>query len=356
MRWRRRVTASLGVRSQAQLLYASVMSKAGMSKAGRIVATAKGGPEVLEYREDEVPAPGHGELLLRQTAVGVNFIDVYYRTGAYPAGEPPFGLGSEACAVVEEVGPGVEGFAAGDRVAYAGGALGAYSERRVFPAARVVKVPASIGDETAAAMMLKGMTAEYLLRRTYPVKAGDRVLVHAAAGGVGLIACQWAKHLGATVIGTVSTDAKAELARANGCDHVILYSREEVPARVRELTSGEGVNVVYDSVGKDTFQGSLDCLAPRGVLALFGQSSGKVDAFDPQVLNAKGSLYLTRPSLNHYTATRADLELSAKELFDVVASGAVKIRIGATYPLRDAAEAHRALEGRKTTGSVVLAP
>jgi NADPH2:quinone reductase len=241
-------------------------------------------------------------------------------------------------------------------VAYAAGPLGAYAERRLFPAVRLVKVPEGISDDTAAAMMLKGMTAEYLLRRTYPVKGGDRVLIHAAAGGVGLIACQWAKRLGATVIGTVGTEAKAELARANGCDHTILYTKENLPNRVREVTDGKGVNVVYDSVGKDTFHASLECLSPRGMLVLFGQSSGKVEPFDPQILNARGSLFLARPSLVHYTASREDLLLSAHALFDVVKAGGVKIHIGERVSLRDAAKAHDALEARKTTGSVVLVP
>lgn len=327
-----------------------------MASAGRIVGVANGASDILEWREDEPGEPGSGEVLLRQTAVGVNFIDVYYRMGLYPTPPAPFGLGMEACGIVEATGPDVQNVAVGDRVAYASGPLGAYAETRRFPASRLVQVPDGISDETAAAMMLKGMTAEYLLRRTYAVKGGDRVLIHAAAGGVGLIACQWAKQLGATVIGTVGTEAKAELARANGCDHTVLYTSEDLPNRVREITGGRGVNVVYDSVGRDTFQASLECLSPRGVLVLFGQSSGKVEPFDPQILNARGSLYLTRPSLVHYTATREDLLLSAHALFDVVKSGAVKIHVGERFTLRDAAKAHDALESRKTTGSIVLLP
>jgi NADPH2:quinone reductase len=327
-----------------------------MARAGRIIGVANGGSDILEWSEDEVGDPGSGEVLLRQTAIGVNFIDVYYRTGLYPSPPAPFGLGLEACAIVEAVGPDVLHVAVGDRVAYASGPLGAYAERRLFPEARLVKVPEGISDETAAAMMLKGMTAEYLLRRTYPVKAGDRVLVHAAAGGVGLIACQWAKRLGATVIGTVGTEAKAELARANGCDHTVLYTKENLANRVRELTDGNGVNVAYDSVGKDTFLASLECLSPRGMLVLFGQSSGKVEPFDPHVLSARGSLFLTRPTLVHYTASREDLLLSAHALFDVVKSGGVRIHIGERFALRDAAKAHDALEARKTTGSIVLVP
>jgi NADPH2:quinone reductase len=327
-----------------------------MVSAGRVVGVANGGSDVLEWREDEVGEPGSGEVLLRQTAVGVNFIDVYFRTGLYPTPPAPFGLGMEACAVVEAIGPDVHDVAVGDRVAYASGPVGAYAERRLFPASRVVRVPEGVSDETAAAMMLKGMTAEYLLRRTYAVKNGDRVLIHAAAGGVGLIACQWAKRLGATVLGTVGTEAKAELARANGCDHTILYKSENLAARVRELTDGNGVNVVYDSVGKDTFHASLECLSPRGMLVLFGQSSGKVEAFDPQILNTRGSLFLSRPSLVHYTSSRADLLLSAHTLFDVVKSGAVKIHIGARFALKETAYAHDALEARKTTGSIVLLP
>lgn len=325
-------------------------------RAHRIVATQHGGPEVLAWEPTEVPGPGPGEARVRQTAIGVNFIDVYHRTGLYPTAAPPFPLGSEACGVVESVGEGVSEFEAGDRVAYGTGPLGAYSEVRNVPADRMVRVPAGIDDPTVAAMMLKGMTAEYLLHRAYPVKRGDTVLVHAAAGGVGLILCQWARALGARVIGTVGSDEKAELAAAHGCEHPIVSTREDVALRVRAITGNAGCRVVYDGVGKDTFAASLDCLRPLGMLVLFGQSSGKVPPFDPALLAAKGSLFLTRPTLATYTASRADLLLSAGRLFDAVGSGAVKIRIGQTFPLRDAARAHADLEARRTTGSTVLLP
>lgn len=318
-----------------------------------IVAQETGGPEVLKWQEVEVGDPGNGEIRVRHTAVGLNYIDTYHRTGLYPV-EPPFTVGLEGAGVVESVGPGVTTVSEGDRVAYAAPPMGAYAEARLMPADKVVTVPEGVSDETAAAMMLKGMTTEYLLRRTYEVKAGDTILFHAAAGGVGLIACQWAKALGATVIGTVGTEEKAELARAHGCDHPILYTQEDFVERVKEITDGKGVPVVYDSVGKDTFMKSLDCLQPRGLLASFGQSSGSVGAFDPGVLAAKGSLYLTRPTLMTYTATRPDLEESANALFDVVASGKVKIEINNRYPLSEAEQAHRDLQGRKTTGSTVF--
>jgi NADPH2:quinone reductase len=323
---------------------------------GRVVVRGHGGPEVLAWSEAEVGEPGHGDVRLRHTAVGVNFIDVYFRSGQYPAPGFPFVLGMEACGVVEAVGPGVADLSVGDRVGYASGPLGSYAEARLMPADRVVRVPEGIDDATAAAILLKGMTAEYLLHRTIEVRAGDTVLVHAAAGGVGLILCQWAKHLGATVIGTVGSEEKARLALANGCDHALFYQRENIPDRVRAITGGAGVRVVYDSVGRDTFEASLDCLAPRGLLALFGQSSGKVAPFDPQLLNFKGSIFLTRPSLAHYTGTRADLVLSSSRLFEAVLRGAVKVHIGQTYALRDAARAHEALEARRTTGSIVLTP
>jgi len=325
-----------------------------MSKAIRVFET--GGPEVLRWEEVEVGAPGRGEIRVRHHAVGLNYIDVYFRTGLYPAPEVPFTPGMEGAGVVEAVGAGVVDLAVGDRVAYAGQPLGAYAERRLMPAERVVKLPDAIDFEHGAAMMLQGMTAEYLLRRTYPVKAGDTILFHAAAGGVGLIACQWARHLGATVIGTVGSDEKAESARAHGCDHAIIYSREDLVERVREITGGEGVAVVYDSVGRDTFMKSLDCLRPRGMMVSFGQSSGPIAPFDAGILGAKGSLYLTRPSLLAYNAARADLVASAKALFAVVAEGAVKIEINQRFPLAQAAAAHRALEGRRTTGSTVLIP
>jgi NADPH:quinone reductase len=324
-----------------------------MSHAIRI--HENGGPDVMQWEEIEPGSPGHGEVLVRHTAVGVNFIDTYHRSGLYKL-TLPTGIGSEAAGIVEAVGPGVEGLHAGQRVAYAGGPPGAYAERRVVSAHFLVPVPPAISDRQAAAMMLKGMTAEYLLRRTYRVKRGDVVLIHSAAGGVGLIACQWAKHLGATVIGTVSTQAKADLARTHGCDHPIVTTEENLAARVREITDGSGVPVVYDSVGKDTWEGSLDCLQPRGLLVSFGNSSGPVAPFSPLVLAAKGSLFLTRPTLMTYTAARADLLASAESLFDVVAGGAVKIEVRQTFPLRDAAQAHRELEGRRTTGSTVLLP
>ncbi len=315
-----------------------------------------GGPEVLRWDEVEVGRPGPGQLLIRHTAVGLNFIDVYHRTGLYAVAGLPAVIGMEAAGVVEDAGEGVADLKPGDRVAYASPPIGSYAEQRLMPADRVVKVPDGIEDATAAAMMLKGMTAQYLLRRTYRVQKGDAILVHAAAGGVGLIACQWARHLGATVIGTVSTDEKATLARDHGCEHPIVTSRESFVERVRSITGGAGVAVVYDSIGKDTFAGSLDCLRPMGMVVLFGQSSGVVPPFDLGVLSAKGSLFVTRPTLMTYTAKRADLVASANELFDVVGRGAVKIQVHQRYPLRDAAQAHRDLEARKTTGSTVLLP
>ncbi len=321
-----------------------------------IRAHETGGPEVFKWEEVTVGNPGPGEIRIAHEAVGLNYIDIYHRTGLYPVGDPPFIVGLEGAGRIEAVGESVSDVAVGDHVAYAAPPMGAYAEVRLMPADRVVKIPSSIGDETAAAMMLKGMTVEYLLRRTYEVKPGDTILFHAAAGGVGLIACQWAKALGATVIGTVGSDEKAELARAHGCDHPIVYTREDFVKRTREITDGVGVPVVYDSVGKDTFEQSLDCLAPRGLMASFGQSSGSVAEFNPGVLAAKGSLYLTRPSLMVYTASREDLVASANALFDVVASGKVRIEIHTRYALKDAAQAHRDLADRKTTGSTVLLP
>ena len=312
-----------------------------------------GGPEVLQWEEVTVGEPGPGEVRLRHGAVGLNFIDVYFRTGVYGA-NVPFTPGLEASGVVEALGEGVADLSVGDRVAYAAPPAGAYSEERLMPADRVVKVPEGVSDEVAAAMMLKGMTAHYLLRQTYLVKAGDTILFHAAAGGVGLIACQWAKHLGATVIGTVGSDEKAELAAAHGCDHPIVYTRENLVERVKSITGGEGVPVVYDSVGKDTFMNSLDCLRPLGTMVIFGQSSGTVPPLDVGLLAAKGSLFLTRPTLMTYTAKREDLVATADELFQVVESGAVKLEINQRFPLRDAAAAHRALEARQTTGSTIL--
>jgi NADPH2:quinone reductase len=312
-----------------------------------------GGPDVLSWQQVEVGKPGQGQVRLRHTAVGLNYIDTYHRSGLYSL-PMPSGLGSEGAGVIEDVGPGVSGLKSGDRVAYAGGPIGAYAEERVVPAERLVPVPDGISDEQAAAMMLKGMTAWYLVRRTYPIKRGDTILIHAAAGGVGLIVCQWAKHLGATVIGTVGDQEKASLAKRNGCDYPILYKNEDFVAKVNELTQGKKLPVVYDSVGKDTFYKSLDCLAPLGLMVSFGQSSGAIGPVDIGILAAKGSLFLTRPTLNTYTASRDDLLTASRELFDVVKNGVVKLAINQTYPLRDAARAHRDLEARKTTGSTVL--
>ncbi|MBP8276797.1 MAG: quinone oxidoreductase [Propionivibrio sp.] len=313
-----------------------------------------GGPEVLRWEEVTVGDPAPGEARVRHEAVGLNFIDTYHRGGLYPL-PLPSGLGREGAGVVEAVGDGVTDIKPGDRVAYGSGPLGAYSEVRCMPADRLLKLPDSLSCRTGAAMMLQGLTAAYLLRHTFPVRRGDQILIHAAAGGVGLIACQWAKALGATVIGTVSTEAKAELARKNGCDHVILYSREDVAKRVREIT-GEGVAVVFDGVGKDTFMGSLDSLRPRGTMVTFGNASGAVPPFDPLLLAQKGSLFVTRPILDHYAGKRSDLLALGAELFGVVASGQVKIEINQTYALSDAAQAHRDLEARKTTGSTILVP
>ena len=314
---------------------------------------ATGGPEVLTWDAVDVPSPGPGEALIAQTAVGLNFIDVYHRSGLYPVPSLPAIIGSEAAGAVEAVGDGVSEVAVGDRVVYCM-SLGSYAERRLIESRQLVKVPDGITDQQAAAMMLKGCTVQYLLRRTYPVQPGEAILVHAAAGGVGLIACQWAKHLGATVIGTVGTSEKAELARAHGCDHPVVYSQEDVVERVREITNGVGVAVVYDSIGQDTFMASLDCLRPRGLMVSFGNASGPVEPISPTLLAAKGSLFLTRPRLDTYTATREELESTAAELFDVVASGAVKVEVKQTYSLEDAAQAHRDLEARKTSGSTVL--
>jgi NADPH2:quinone reductase len=312
-----------------------------------------GGPEVLVWESVEIGKPGPGQVRLRQTAVGLNYVDTYFRSGVYPT-PLPSGLGTEGAGVVEEVGPGVSDVKPGDRVAYAGGPLGAYAEARLIPADRLIVLPSSISDRQAAAMMLQGLTVQYLIRQTYRVQKGDTILIHAAAGGIGLILCQWAKHLGATVIGTVSTDAKAELAKAHGCHHPIVYTREDFVARVKDITGGKLLPVVYDSVGKDTFMKSLDCIRPRGLMVLFGAASGKVDPFDVNILAGKGSLYLTRPTLNTYAARREDLVAAAKELFEVVGSGAVKITVNQTYALKDAAQAHRDLEARKTTGSTVF--
>jgi len=321
-----------------------------MTKAIRIHET--GGPAVMRWEDVEVGDPGPGQVRIRQTAVGLNFIDVYHRTGLYP--QPlPFTPGVEGAGVVAAIGPDVEGLTEGDRVAYAG-PIGGYAEVRLIAADRLVKLPDDIGDEQAAAMMLQGMTVDMLINRVRPLQRGETILVHAAAGGVGLILCQWASALGATVIGTVSTEEKAELARANGCDHPILYKSQDFVALVDEFTGGAKVPVVYDSVGKDTFLRSLDCLQKRGMMVSFGQSSGAVDPFPPGLLAQKGSLYLTRPTLFDYVAKRNELEQSAAALFDMVRRGKVRIDIGQRFPLFQAAEAHRALEARETTGSTVL--
>ena len=314
-----------------------------------------GGPEVLSWETVEVPAPAAGEATIRHHAVGLNYIDTYHRTGLYPV-TLPSGIGMEGAGVVEAVGEGVSELKVGDRVAYAGGPLGAYADVRNIPAHRLLKLPDAISFETGAAMMLQGLTAAYLLRKTYRVQPGDAVLIQAAAGGVGLIVCQWARALGATVIGTVGSPAKAELAKAHGCHHVINYSTENFPARVREITNGEGVAVVYDGVGKDTFAGSLDSLRPMGMMVSFGNASGPVPPLDLIVLSQKGSLFVTRPTLMNYTAKREDLVDLGRELFDVVVSGQVKIEVNQSYPLKDAAQAHRNLEARKTTGSTILLP
>ncbi|MDO8534470.1 MAG: quinone oxidoreductase [Xanthobacteraceae bacterium] len=315
-----------------------------------------GGPEVLTYEDIPAKEPGQGEVRIKQSAIGFNFIDVYFRSGAYPApGGLPVVIGNEGAGVVAAVGPGVSELKLGDRVAYYG-PLGAYAAERNVPADRVLKLPKGIDEKTAAGMMLKGMTAEYLLRRTFKVEKGHTVLVHAAAGGVGTILSQWANHLGATVIGTVGSKDKAEVAKKNGCHHTILYRDEDFAARVGEITKGAKCNVVYDGVGKATFPGSLDCLKPRGYFVSFGASSGQIDAFNIGLLQQKGSLYATRPTLQTYSAKREDLVSIANSLFDVVSKGAVKIAINQTYALKDAAQAHRDLEARKTMGSTILLP
>ncbi|HSS38592.1 MAG TPA: quinone oxidoreductase [Polyangia bacterium] len=320
-----------------------------------VVVHEVGGPDKLTFESVPEPAPGPGEARIRQTAVGLNFIDVYYRTGLYKAPALPFVPGQEGAGIVEAVGPDVTDVAVGDRVAYAG-KLGGYAEVRVIPADQLVRLPAGIDDKVAAAMMLKGMTAEFLLLRCARVARGDTILFHAAAGGVGSIACQWAHTLGVRVIGTAGGPEKVALARQNGCAEVIDLKREDLVARVKELTGGAGVRAVFDSIGKDTFAASLDCLGRRGLLVLFGQSSGVVPPIDPASLLARGSLFLTRPSMLHYLGTREELVQSAERLFDVVGRGAVRISIGQSYPLRDAARAHADLEARRTTGSTVLLP
>lgn len=324
-----------------------------MSHAIRI--HQNGGPEVLSWEAVDLAAPAPGEARVRHQAVGLNYIDVYHRTGLYPL-PLPSGIGLEGAGLVEAVGEGVTEVKVGDRVAYAGGPVGAYAEVRNIPAHRLLILPASLSFETGAAMMLQGLTAAYLLRRTYHVQAGDTVLIHAAAGGVGLIACQWARALGATVIGTVGSPAKAQLAMAHGCHHVINYSTENFSQRVREITGGEGVAVVYDGVGKDTFMGSLDSLRTRGMMVSYGNASGPVPPVDLLLLSQKGALFITRPTLMHYTTKRADLEALGGELFDMVVGGQVRIEVNQTYALKDAAQAHRDLEARLTTGSTILLP
>ncbi len=323
-----------------------------MTKAIRI--HAPGGPEVMRWEDVPTPEPGPGEVLVKHAAVGLNYIDVYFRTGLYKTAMPAT-PGMEASGTVAALGPGVTEFAVGDRVAYGTGAVGAYATERAVPVERLVKLPDAISFETAAAMMLQGMTAQYLVRRTHRVAQGETIVVHAAAGGVGLILCQWARHLGATVIGVVSTAEKAELARAHGAEHVVV-GHADLPAQVKRITGGAMVPVVYDSVGRDTFMGSLDCLAPLGLMVTFGNASGPVPPVEPALLAAKGSLFLTRPTLATYAAKRADLVATANDLFDVVKNGAVKIMVNQTFSLRDAAAAHEALEARRTTGSTVLIP
>ena len=315
-----------------------------------------GGPEVLTYEEIEVPAPGQGQIRIKQHAIGINFIDTYFRMGMYPSPVGmPFVAGNEGAGEVTAVGPGVTDFKVGDRVAYVVG-LGAYAAERLLPADRVVKLPDQISYEQAAGMMLKGMTAQYLLHRTFKVQKGNTILVHAAAGGVGLILGQWANHLGATVIGTVGSKDKAELAKKNGCHHTILYREEDFPARTKEITGGKLCDVVYDGIGKTTFPASLDCIRPLGMFVSFGAASGPIDPFNINILQQKGSLFTTRPTLVNYVAKREDLVATAKSLFDVVISGKVKIPINQTYKLKDAQKAHRDLEGRETTGSSILVP
>lgn len=321
-----------------------------------ILLQSPGGPDHFRWQEVPLPEPGPGQVRLKQEAVGVNFIDVYHRTGLYPLPAYPHGVGMEAAGVVEAVGEGARDFSKGDRVAYAMGGPGAYATHRVVDQSILVPLPASISAQAAAAIMVKGLTAHYLLTGTFKVRRNDAILVHAAAGGVGLMLCQWASHLGATVIGTVGSEEKASLAKANGCAHTILYAKEKVSQKVRELTQGKGVDVVYDSVGQATFMDSLDALKPLGMMVSFGQSSGKVPPFDISLLSQKGSLFLTRPTLNHYVADPARYRAMAKEVFDLAGKGVLKARIDRTLPLKDAAEAHRLLESRKTSGALVLLP
>jgi NADPH2:quinone reductase len=314
-----------------------------------------GGPEVLQWENVEVGEPGAGEARVRHAAIGVNYIDTYHRSGLYKLALPS-GLGTEGAGVVEAVGPGVSELRPGDRVAYSGGPLGAYSEVRVMPADRLVKLPEGVSDKVAATLMLKGLTVQYLLRQTFPLKGGETILFHAAAGGIGLIACQWARALGVTMIGTVGSDEKATLAKANGCAHTIVYTRENFVERVKQITGGKGVPVVYDGVGKDTFPASLDCLSPRGMFVSFGNASGAIAAFDILLLSQKGSLYVTRPTLATYTASRAAMLAMCEDMFSLVLSGKLKNDARQTYALKDAAQAHRDLESRKTTGATILVP
>ena len=323
-----------------------------MSKAFRF--HTHGGPEVLRFEDVDIGPPGPAEVRIRNVAVAINYRDVLMRRGVHAVKSLPSAIGLESAGVIDAVGRDVRGLSVGDRVAYAGMPEGSYAELRIVPAARVIPLPADIDERTAASMMIRGMTARCLLTETYKVQPGDTILIHAAAGGVGLIMCQWAKHLGATVIGTVSSEAKADIARAHGCDHPIVYTREDFAARVRDITGGEGVPVVYDSVGKATFEGSLKCLRRRGVMASFGEASGDPDPMPPRRLGALGSIYLTHPSVSNYTVTRAELLAAARDLFAMVGSGRIKIAISQTYPLRDAPRAHADIESRKTTGSIVL--
>ena len=324
-----------------------------MTKAIRVHNT--GGPEVMALEDVEIGHPAADEVRVRHTAIGLNFIDVYFRTGAYPV-QTPFTPGFEAAGVVEAIGDGVNNLSIGDRIAYAAQPIGAYAEERLIPADRVVKLPDEIEDRVGAAIMLKGMTTEYLLRRTYAINAGDIILFHAAAGGVGLMACQWASHLGATVIGTVGSEEKADLAREYGCHHTIIYTQEDFVERVNEITDGKGVNVVYDAVGKDTFLKGFDCLRPLGTMVLFGASSGAPEPINPALLQAKGSLFLTRPSLFNYIADHESLTQSALELFDVVSTGAIAVEVNQEHALSNAPESHRELESRRTTGATILIP
>ena len=324
-------------------------------KTNAIIVHKLGGPEEMIWEEVDVPAPAENEVLIKQNVIGLNFIDTYFRSGLYPT-PLPTPLGMEASGIIEQVGANVTEFQEGDRVAYASPPLGSYSEKRVMPINNIVKIPNDISDELAAAIMLKGMTAEYLVRRTFEVKPGQTVLFHAAAGGVGLIACQWLKAIGANVIGTVGSDDKAKLAQANGCDHTILYKEEDFVEKVKEITNGEGVPVVYDSVGKDTALKSLDCLSPLGLLVIFGNSSGNAPAIEPGLLATKGSLYVTRPTLFSYNSNREKLINSAEQVFKMVRENKISIKIGARYRLKDAVQAHKDLENRKTTGSILLMP